>query len=316
MTTSSRPLQMTVWEGCVPLEIRLSSSECKTYDQSDTFLILFPRVSYLPLLLPKVHAFFHDSLINDEVNHWDGWLSYQDVPLKWHFPVGLLYDLYSGASDQLHEENGNGGKKGAYTSAEDQSSREALRTWKLTLHFDNWPSETLAKLDGEGKIMRDAFTNSVKEASFVRHGSAKVVMSLSKDDSTQLWEAVEQHNFTRFNAVNQKLLRHPGANLRHIPIKIYLPAAATSDSTGSPNPGHLRVVQALVTPQISSRQPQTLGTALNTLLPTLFPSRRSPLLALPILQGSIVPLGVGLETLAEAAAYADGFLHVAVVMMV
>jgi hypothetical protein len=34
------------------------------------------------------------------------------------------------------------------------------------------------------------------------------------------------------------------------------------------------------------------------------------------LHGAIVPLAIGIETLAEIAAYADGFLHIAVVMMV
>jgi autophagy-related protein 5 len=62
-------------------------------------------------------------------------------------------------------------------------------------------------------------------------------------------------------------------------------------------------------------QPQTLGTALNTLVPALFPSRRSPLLAHPILHGAIVPLSVSIEELAEFACYADGFLHVAIAMM-
>ena len=64
-----------------------------------------------------------------------------------------------------------------------------------------------------------------------------------------------------------------------------------------------------------SGQLQTLGTALNTLIPALFPSRRSPLLAYPILHGAIVPLSVGIEELAEFAAYADGFLHIAIAMM-
>jgi autophagy-related protein 5 len=63
-------------------------------------------------------------------------------------------------------------------------------------------------------------------------------------------------------------------------------------------------------------QPQTLGTSLNNLLPTLFPSRKSPLLALPILHGSVVPLSTHIETLGEGASYADGFLHIVVVMIV
>lgn len=50
------------------------------------------------------------------------------------------------------------------------------------------------------------------------------------------------------------------------------------------------------------------------MLPSLFPSRKNCLIALPVLQGSIVPLGVSIETLAEVAAYADGFLRITVVM--
>lgn len=47
------------------------------------------------------------------------------------------------------------------------------------------------RLDAEGKVSHDAFINSVKEADFLRNGTAKEIMSLSKSDSTQLWKAVE-----------------------------------------------------------------------------------------------------------------------------
>jgi autophagy-related protein 5 len=39
--------------------------------------------------------------------------------------------------------------------------------------------------------------NPILQASFIRHGSGKVVMSLSKDDSTQLWDAVEKRTCTQ-----------------------------------------------------------------------------------------------------------------------
>lgn len=38
--------------------------------------------------------------------------------------------------------------------------------------------------------MHDAFINSVKEADFLRNGTAKGIMALSKEDSTMLWRAV------------------------------------------------------------------------------------------------------------------------------
>ena len=62
-------------------------------------------------------------------------------------------------------------------------------------------------------------------------------------------------------------------------------------------------------------QPQTIGTALNQILPSLFPSRRSPLLALAVLHGAVLPLGASVEELVRATAYLDGWLHIAVVMM-
>lgn len=62
-------------------------------------------------------------------------------------------------------------------------------------------------------------------------------------------------------------------------------------------------------------QPQTLGTALNAVLPTVFVSRRNAILAQPVLHGAVVPLSANLEELGKAAAYADGFLHLAVVVM-
>jgi len=114
-----------------------------------------------------------------------------------------------------------------------------------------------------------------------------------------------------------------------VPIKIYLPTSSAANPQTvaadmipedapavSGGAGHIRVVQSLVPLQVhGTRQPQTLGTALNTVLPTIFPSRRHPLLAQPVLHGAVVPMGANLDDLGRAASYADGFLHVAVVML-
>jgi autophagy-related protein 5 len=62
-------------------------------------------------------------------------------------------------------------------------------------------------------------------------------------------------------------------------------------------------------------QPQTIGTALNQILPTLFPSRRSALLAQAVLHGAVLPLNANVEDLVRATAYLDGWLHIAIVMM-
>jgi autophagy-related protein 5 len=51
------------------------------------------------------------------------------------------------------------------------------------------------------------------------------------------------------------------------------------------------------------------------MLPSLFPSRRSPLLAQAVLHGAVVPLGADVDDLVRTAAYLDGWLHVVIVMM-
>ena len=119
----------------------------------------------------------------------EGWFSYEEVPLKWHYPIGLLYDLFSG--------NVPGESPSLRQKDPDSADEEASRLpWRLTVHFTEWPDEQLVRLDQHGKVLHDAFINSVKEADFLRNGTAKGIMSLSKDDSTQLWQAVEERKFT------------------------------------------------------------------------------------------------------------------------
>jgi autophagy-related protein 5 len=62
-------------------------------------------------------------------------------------------------------------------------------------------------------------------------------------------------------------------------------------------------------------QPQTIGTALNQILPSLFPSQKIPLLAQAVLHGAVLPLTASVEDLIRSVAYLDGWLHIAVVMM-
>ncbi|KAL6716481.1 Autophagy protein 5 [Lecanora helva] len=148
-TGGAHGLQDAIWEGSLPIEIRLSASEC-----------------------------------HPEVIPYDGWFSFEDVPLKWQYPLGLLYDLFSGASPF----QASGPKEHSASPTED--AEDGL-PWRLTLHFTEWPEQALVRPDAEGKMHHDAYINSVKEADFLRNGTAKGIMSLSKEDSTQLWNAVQ-----------------------------------------------------------------------------------------------------------------------------
>lgn len=184
-------LQRKIWSGSIPLEVRLAASDCRTYDESDPYLVQPPRLSYLPFLLLRLHAFFGPSLINPDVEAHDAWLSVEGVPLKWHYPLGLLYDLYSGAEPvNLNKDD----------TASSQAAVGILATgsplpWRLTIHYTDYPGDQLIQLDSEGRALLDSYINAVKEADFIRNGSAKTVMSMSKEHSDNLWRAVQTREF-------------------------------------------------------------------------------------------------------------------------
>lgn len=120
-------------------------------------------------------------------------------------------------------------------------------------------------------------------------------------------------DFDNFFPIHRRLLHAQGLPIRHIPLKIYLPSSPT---ISEPTSGHLRVVQSLVTPNLpNSREPQTMGMVLHTLLPTLFPSRRTAILAKAVLHGAVVPLSTLAEELMRVGSYLDGWIHLGVVMI-
>lgn len=172
--------------------------------------------------------------------------------------------------------------------------------------------------DGEGWDICDTFMNSAKEADFIRNGNSKRIMGLSKEHTTALWNAVQDNDYQSFTKVNTHLLNAPTA-LKNVPIRIYIPSSPPSSSdtkTQGEEAGSYRVMQTLVPPRGSNgRTPQTLGQALKTLLPALFPSSRDPVLANVILHGAPVPFSAPLEELMRDAAYPDGWLCLIVVLL-
>ncbi|KAI1091030.1 autophagy protein Apg5-domain-containing protein [Rostrohypoxylon terebratum] len=160
--------------------------------------------------------------------------------------------------------------------------------------------------DGLSWDIGDTFLNSAKEADFVRNGNAHQIMSLSKDHTTALWNAVQDNDYASFAKVNSRLL-NTSRELRNVPIRVYIPQSSDNPASGE-QAGSFKVVQSLVQPRVSERSPQSLGAALRTLLPRLFPSSRDPVLADVILHGASVPFRAPLEELMREAAYPDGWL--------
>ncbi|KAF3760799.1 hypothetical protein M406DRAFT_342978 [Cryphonectria parasitica EP155] len=169
--------------------------------------------------------------------------------------------------------------------------------------------------DGYEWDIGDTFLNGVKEADFIRNGNAKQIMSLSKEHTTALWNAVQDNDYASFAKVNAQLL-NPPTPLKHVPIRIYIPSTPPGGDASGSAPGSFKVMQSLVEPRLPNRStPQTLGPALRSLLPSLFPSSRDPVLANVVLHGAPVPFTAPLEELMREAAYPDGWLCLIVVLL-
>ena len=177
-STNASTLQSKIWNGSLALQIRLAASDCRTYDESEPYLVQYPRLSYLGFLLPRLHAFFVSSLIDPEIPSHEAWISFDGVPLKWHFPLGLLFDLFSGAEPVDFERRRKDEQLAASQAPEDGNTNPSPIPWRLTIHYSDFPGDQIIQLDADGNTMQDFFINTVKEADFVRNGTARAVMSL------------------------------------------------------------------------------------------------------------------------------------------
>lgn len=166
--------QKFVWKGAIPLQIHLHESEVTTVPPPPPALILAPRIGYLPLLVPQIKPFFTSTLPPgvDTV-----WFEYKGLPLKWHIPTGVLFDLLCA---------------------------EPERPWNLTVHFRGYPENILTPCEGEDSV-KWSFINSLKEAAYVINGNCKNIMNMSQSDQSELWRSVLNGNLEAYLRIASKL---------------------------------------------------------------------------------------------------------------
>lgn len=193
-----RSIEQEVWEARVPVWFSLAEEEVGRdlkgeRASPEPCYLLVPRVAYLPLFydkLEKLYARAANSAPEDEL-----WLSSEDVPLRWHYPVGVLFDLY-----------GRGGRM----------------PWNITVHFKNFPEDDLLHCQGR-EAMESYFHSKLKEADCVKHRS-EIIQSLTPQQFGQLWDSLRQFNFDDFWSINRKLMLNARSDhepFKKIPVAIY-----------------------------------------------------------------------------------------------
>ncbi|KAK2729623.1 autophagy protein [Colletotrichum kahawae] len=318
-------ITQTLWNAKIPLHITHPSHP------NTPLITSLPRFSYLALLVPRCSAFFRAQV--SAFHH-------EDLLLR-NLPLGLLVDLYQPSLPwRLTVSDGDSWDIGdTFLNCVKENVSTTLPAPKVqTRHQSLGPKHHSKEL-----------THTHTKADFVRYGNAKRIMSLSKADTSTIWNAVQDNDYASFQKINAILLNAP-TPLRHIPLRVYIPSSpppgpTSSSSSSSPSPagaspqpppppppaaahqaeqtaGVFKVLQTLVSPTVPGiargtargTARQTLGQALRAHLPTLFPSSRDPVLANVVLHGSPVPFSAPLEDLMREAAYPDGWLCVTVVL--
>ena len=131
---------------------------------------MIPRMSYLVSQTRDVVEYFQDAA--PLVSGGQGvniWFEAKGVPLHWHMPFGLLRDVLCGPV----------------------TDGDADLPWALTVHFLGFPVDVLLPCDNEQSV-ESHFMHSLKQATFLRMGSTKAVMSLPEAQQTQIWTSLLQ----------------------------------------------------------------------------------------------------------------------------
>nr|ATX63057.1 autophagy protein 5 [Locusta migratoria] len=189
---NDREILREIWNGRIPTCFNLNSEEVHDVQVPDPVYLMIPRLSYFPLVTDKIRKHFIRHIHPDKQNA-EMWLDYNGQPLKWHYPIGVLYDLYAS---------------------------ESSLPWNITVHFDKFPETELLHCPGR-EAVESHFMACVKEADVLKHRS-QVVSNMQKKDHMQLWLGLQNDKFDPFWATNRKLMEVTGdETFKYIPFRCY-----------------------------------------------------------------------------------------------
>lgn len=189
---NDREVLREVWEGRIPVRFQLNTEETYTLQAANPYFLMVPRLSYFPLVTDKVRKHFVRHIHPDKIDA-EMWLDFNGQPLKWHYPIGVLYDIYC-PDNQL--------------------------PWSITVHFEKFPENELLHCTCR-EAVESHYMSCLKEADVLKHRNQRV-SSMQKKDHNQLWLGLQNDKFDQFWAINRKLMEAVGEEtFKYIPFRCY-----------------------------------------------------------------------------------------------
>jgi autophagy-related protein 5 len=139
-----------LWDGAVPCVFEMAPSDVTTVDPPKPFYQMVPRHSYFPLVSTEAVSRFK-AAAPVMCKPTDVWFEYAGIPLKWHLPVGVLFDMHAQPND-------------------------ITLPWKIIVHFQGFPAKTLISVDGDHEnAVKEHYKAALKQALFQKYGNCRLM---------------------------------------------------------------------------------------------------------------------------------------------
>ena len=198
-----------LWQSRLPICFILSDEDLMKINRSESpepFYLMLARHLYFPCIIEKLFHYyskyytenFLDPTNNITLNNL--WLEYESIPLKWHYPIGVLYDLYTSTL--------------ANTSTQ--------LPWQIIVHLSKFPENELIRFP-EKESIEAHYMSTLKEADALKH-KGQIIGDMQKRDHKQLWNSLLQDRYEGFWNINTKLMTYTDnlSYFRYIPFRIYI----------------------------------------------------------------------------------------------
>lgn len=195
--------QLDIWRGRIPIEVCLHETAMGCMITPDPVCLLVSRMGHLPQATQHIIEYFKSLAIEYAS---EAWFEADEIPLKCHLPIGVLYDLYGRHRPNHH------------------------KPWRLTLCISHISPTAHSLPDSSLEttsplLSEKLFFHSLKQALQLLHGSTSAFNMLHIDKQAILWNtpnvSSSSSNWTTFHSIRQELLptTFTSAHMKQIPIK-------------------------------------------------------------------------------------------------